>query len=280
MVPGAVVVVQVQGDDPIRQGRHLVHLVLADVGVAAVEAHAHVVRAVLLEEAGEGGEVVLHVLGGGRIAVVGAQAGEVLQGQAHAPLPGEGGQIVQAAADLLPEAGPGLRVLRLEDVHDDHVPAQAMGHVDAVLDQLHPGLALVLHRGSPGLLHPVGAVDVVDPQAELLEPGLDLGQLRLLVDEIRVPVVAPVEVGEPGLRDAAQVGLRVAVADHVVRGDGLLCDGEHGLLPFLSFSPVFPVRGMDGCGLSPGSGPRPPCWPVWPGPAPGAAGPARSPAPP
>ena len=84
------------------------------------------------------------------------------------------------------------------NVYDNHVTRQPGRHVDAILDQLDPCQPLVLPGRNPGFLHPMGTVQIVELQAVRRQPAGNLIDLVLGINEIRTPVVAPMNVRKSG----------------------------------------------------------------------------------
>ena len=62
-------------------------------------------------------------------------------------------------------------------------------------------------------------MQVEQPQAESLQPAPDLRDLRITVNEVRVPLVAPVDMAEARIRNAAQIRLWTARACGIICGD-------------------------------------------------------------
>ena len=102
-------------------------------------------------------------------------------------------------------------------------PPRRGGHLQPVLHELDARLPLPFVGREPVLLRADRRVQVEQLQAVFIQPAADLLDLWPRVDEIGVPVVAPVDVGEAGIRDTAEIGRRIAPVDI-----GVVCsDGEH-----------------------------------------------------
>src|SRR5437868_3510639 len=63
-------------------------------------------------------------------------------------------------------------------------------------------------------------MDVVDRQAKVAQQVFDLIEFRAVIEVVGTPLVAPVQVLEARLGDAAEVRLGVALAGDIVGGCG------------------------------------------------------------
>ena len=153
--------------------------------------------------------------------------GIVLQGDANAVALEDWRQLVKGTAALfeLPFGRGDLLGghLRLDFwcMHNDAAFAvQAQQHLQAVRHQLHAGLALIFLFGVPAFLLAGRAVDVQQGEVVLLQPGADGVQFGLVVEKIRAPLVAPVQMREARLGGILEAILREAAIAVVVGGDG------------------------------------------------------------
>jgi len=92
------------------------------------------------------------------------------------------------------------------NVDDDDISTQPGCHLDAVLQQLNTCQSLVFELGNPIFLSPMTGVQVQQAESVFLEPSPNRLNFMVRVKEIRIPMVAPVDMREACFSNSLQVG--------------------------------------------------------------------------